>query len=295
LLSPAVLLVKHLSLRNANPNSNYNAVVGSLYSQHSGQLRSKSFTSDSRYRTTLAQLHTYTSFDDSTAGPEARRQQELHFRSSRSKCFVQLKHGAPTKPPRSPRIKLPRYTNRRRARTPQTPPTRHCTQMHDTNSISRISADLVPNLKPRRSPSPSRAHDRPSGSRHRHHHRNHHRDSSSPSLLSGSDSATPPRSAKKYRRRRSDAEPDHTFRGRARKFSRSRSRIAEGQGEDQEEEYQEKRRKRSPPPSRHRSESAVDARRQRSLPNTYGNKGKRGGDGGELGDGRDEERAVAIA
>ncbi|KAF2648857.1 hypothetical protein K491DRAFT_227526 [Lophiostoma macrostomum CBS 122681] len=148
---------------------------------------------------------------------------------------------------------------------------------------------------PRRSPSPSRGHDRPSGSRHRHHHRNHRRESSSPSLLSGSDSATPPRSAKKYRRRRSDAEPDHTFRGRARNISRSRSPIVEGHGEDEEEEaYQEKRRKRSPPPSRHRSESALDARRQRSLPNTY-MKGKRGGEGAEPGYGQDEERLVAVA
>lgn len=147
---------------------------------------------------------------------------------------------------------------------------------------------------PRRSPSPSRAHDRPSGSRHRHHHRNLHRESSSSSLMSGSDSATPPRAAKKYRRRRSDAEPDHTFRGRARNFSRSKSPIDEGQDEEHEEAYQEKRKKRSPPPSRHRSESAVDARRQRSLPNLY-KKGQRGREGGNSGGRGEEERPVAVA
>lgn len=123
----------------------------------------------------------------------------------------------------------------------------------------RLKRRRVPSHSPLRAPSPSRGHDRDSGSRHRHHYRKHHRASSSSSI-------SPPPFAKKNRRR-SDAEPDHTLRGRARNRSRSRNRtrspIPEG------DEGERSHRKRSPPPSRHRSESAVHARRRRSLPNLY--------------------------
>lgn len=72
----------------------------------------------------------------------------------------------------------------------------------------------------------------------------------------------------KKNRRRSDAEPDHTLRGRAR---RSRSPIIEGE----EREV----RKRSQPPSRHRVRGEEDGdegalRRQRSFPNLYREAGK---------------------
>ncbi|KAF2002211.1 hypothetical protein P154DRAFT_574161 [Amniculicola lignicola CBS 123094] len=118
---------------------------------------------------------------------------------------------------------------------------------------------------PPRAKSPSRGHERDSGSRYRRHYRKHHRRSSSSSR-----SITPPPSAKKSRRR-SDAELDHNQRGRARQRSRSRTGSPIFESDSAEEEFGVRRggRKRSPPPSRHRSESAVDARRQRSLPNLY--------------------------
>jgi hypothetical protein len=75
-------------------------------------------------------------------------------------------------------------------------------------------------------------------------------------------------------RRRSDAEPDHNFRGRARKRSRTRSPIVED--EDVDDVAGRAQRKRSQPPSRHRNdkkggeqESWSAVRRQRSLPNIY--------------------------
>ncbi|KAF1945064.1 hypothetical protein EJ02DRAFT_451901 [Clathrospora elynae] len=123
---------------------------------------------------------------------------------------------------------------------------------------------------PRRASSPSRGHDRNSASRYQSHHRNHHRPSSSLSSVS------PPTSAQKKSRRRSDAEPDHTFRGRARNRSgsrgRSRSPILEGDdGAAEGEEEARKYRKRSAPPSRGRdgSEAGGEVRRQRSYPNMY--------------------------
>jgi hypothetical protein len=78
----------------------------------------------------------------------------------------------------------------------------------------------------------------------------------------------------KKTRRRSDAEPDHTFRGRARNRSRTRSPILEGEdiavGSDGEKR---RYRKRSQPPSRHRvdggGQSGSGIRRQRSYPNLY--------------------------
>ncbi|KAF2475702.1 uncharacterized protein BDR25DRAFT_300710 [Lindgomyces ingoldianus] len=126
-----------------------------------------------------------------------------------------------------------------------------------------------------RSPSPSRGHYRDSGSRHRRlhdHYRKHHRQSSSSSI-----SISPPLSSRKIRRR-SDAELDHTLRGRARKRSRTRSPIVEN-----EEEALEPRshRKRSPPPSRHRPAGGraegSGVRRQRSLPNIYREERSNGG------------------
>ena len=78
-------------------------------------------------------------------------------------------------------------------------------------------------------------------------------------------------------RRRSDAEPDHTFRGRARNRSgsrgRTRSLILEDEDVCPESEEDVKRyRKRSAPPSRHRLDGADDGgelRRLRSYPNLY--------------------------
>jgi hypothetical protein len=117
---------------------------------------------------------------------------------------------------------------------------------------------------PRRASSPSRGHDRRSGSRYREHHRKHHRPSSPTSSIS------PPTVVQKKTRRRSDAEPDHTFRGRARNRSRTRSPIVEGENVgvgsgDDERRY----RKRSQPPSRHGEEGRGEIRRQRSYPNLY--------------------------
>jgi hypothetical protein len=93
-----------------------------------------------------------------------------------------------------------------------------------------------------------------------------------PSTSSTSSSPEPPRYTKKTRRR-SDAEPDHTLRGRARDTRPI-------------EEKRERERSRSRPPSRHRSESANDSegrvRRQRSLPNIYhGDKRRRDSMAGE--------------
>jgi hypothetical protein len=124
---------------------------------------------------------------------------------------------------------------------------------------------------PRRASSPSRGHDRNSGSRYREHHRKHHRPSSPTSSVS------PPTSAQKKTRRRSDAEPDHTFRGRARNRSSSRGRtrspLLEADDACVESEDDVKRfRKRSAPPSRHRVDGADkggEVRRQRSYPNLY--------------------------
>ncbi|KAF1832683.1 hypothetical protein BDW02DRAFT_570775 [Decorospora gaudefroyi] len=124
---------------------------------------------------------------------------------------------------------------------------------------------------PRRASSPSRGHERNSGSRYREHHRKHHRPSSPGSSIS------PPKSIEKKMRRRSDAEPDHTFRGRARNRSSSRGRtrspILEGEdvavGSDEEVT---RYRKRSAPPSRHRADDGrkdEGVRRQRSYPNLY--------------------------
>ena len=94
------------------------------------------------------------------------------------------------------------------------------------------------------------------------------------STSSTSSSPSPLRSTKKTRRR-SDAEPDHTLRGRARDTRPI-------------EEKRERERSRSRPPSRHRSESesAGDGegrvRRQRSLPNIYhADKGRRDSMAGE--------------
>ncbi|ORY03660.1 hypothetical protein BCR34DRAFT_573356 [Clohesyomyces aquaticus] len=163
----------------------------------------------------------------------------------------------------------------------------------DTNSTSRgrHKRRRLASHSPPRSASPSRGHNRASGSRHRRHARAHHRpDSLSPS----SSSMTPPHSlsplAKKKTkiRRRSDAEPDHNFRGRARKRSRTRSPI--------EEEGSWGHRKRSPPPSRHRYGQREDGkgsgstvRRQRSLPNLYRGEEESVRAGGEAGSGLMEE------
>lgn len=130
----------------------------------------------------------------------------------------------------------------------------------------RLKRRRMSSHSPPRAASPSRGHDRDSGSRHRHHHRHHHRESESASM-------TPPAASKKQRRR-SDAEPDHTFRGRVRNRSGSRERTGSPIFEDDDTSEEEVRglRKRAPPPSRPRAEPEQDEtelRRQRSYPNLY--------------------------
>lgn len=120
---------------------------------------------------------------------------------------------------------------------------------------------------PRRASSPSRGHDRTSGSRYRHHHRKHHRPASPASSVS------PSSLAQKKHRRRSDAEPDHTFRGRVRNRSATLEEDGDGDLTRDREKLKEgiRGRKRSMPPSRKR-EDEVDGegvRRQRSYPNLY--------------------------
>ena len=126
---------------------------------------------------------------------------------------------------------------------------------------------------PCRATSPSRGHDRNSGSRYREHYRKHHRPSSYTS------SASPPTTTQniKTRRRRSDAEPDHTLRGRVRNRSCSKGEHSgpipeeEAVMEDSEEDVR-RYRKRSAPPSRPRADGAdegAEIRRQRSYPNLY--------------------------
>jgi hypothetical protein len=145
---------------------------------------------------------------------------------------------------------------------------------------------------PRRASSPSRGHDRNSGSRYREHHRKHHRPSSPTSSVS------PPTSAQKKTRRRSDAEPDHTFRGRARNRSgsrgRTRSPILEGEDACVESEDDIRRfRKRSAPPSRHRvdgSDEGGEVRRQRSYPNLYKEDRR---DSKDEGEGKTREAGIA--
>ncbi|OAL03280.1 hypothetical protein IQ06DRAFT_291103 [Phaeosphaeriaceae sp. SRC1lsM3a] len=128
----------------------------------------------------------------------------------------------------------------------------------------RLKRRRQTSLSPRRASSPSRGHDRNSGSRYREHHRKHHRPSSPPSSIS------PPTVIQKKQRRRSDAEPDHTFRGRARNRSGSRGRTRSPilEGEDDEQESARTLRRRSQPPSRHKmideDDESAELRRQRS-------------------------------
>lgn len=148
--------------------------------------------------------------------------------------------------------------------TPTSDTSTPTTKPPETLQRGRLKRRRLSSHTPPRDPSPSRGHDRASGSRHRHHYRNHERASSSPFV----DVQTPPLA--KRNRRRSDAEPDHTFRGRARlrSLSRSRSPLLEGEGEGGRQE-----RKRSQPPSRGRvgiDRDEGDAlRRMRSYPNLY--------------------------
>lgn len=135
----------------------------------------------------------------------------------------------------------------------------------------RLKRRRMSSHSPRRASSPSRGHDRKSGSRYRRHHRKHRRPSSPLSSIS------PPTTEQKKSRRRSDAEPDHTFRGRARNRSGSRRQTKspiseiEALGIESEED-RKKMRKRSQPRSRHRVDGPEDddvIRRQRSYPNLY--------------------------
>jgi len=127
----------------------------------------------------------------------------------------------------------------------------------------RLKRRRQPSVSPRRASSPSRGHERTSGSRYREHHRKHHRASSPSSSIS------PPTIAQKKTRRRSDAEPDHTFRGRARNRSGSRRRTRSPilEGDDDREEFLRTFRRRSQPPSRHKideEDEGAELRRQRS-------------------------------
>lgn len=142
---------------------------------------------------------------------------------------------------------------------------------HDAEERGRLKRRRPSSHSPRRASSPSRGHDRNSGSRYREHHRKHHRPSSPASSIS------PPNQAQKKTRRRSDAEPDHTFRGRARNRSGSRKRTSLPILEDGdldgdvavESEEERTPRKRSQPPSRPRAEDEKETmmRRGRSYPN----------------------------
>jgi len=135
----------------------------------------------------------------------------------------------------------------------------------------RLKRRRLSSHSPRRASSPSRGHDRRSGSRYRQHHRKHHRPSSPTSSIS------PPTFTQKKARRRSDAEPDHTFRGRARNRSLSRGKDRRPIFEDDDASVEsaddmKRFRKRSAPPSRPRGdglEESEEIRRQRSYPNLY--------------------------
>jgi hypothetical protein len=163
---------------------------------------------------------------------------------------------------------------------PEDSPTPIVTALGDIETPrGRLKRRRVFSHSPPRASSPSRGHDRDSGSRHRHHHRKHHRGSSSRSLQQ---SSSPSRcGTTKKNRRRSDAEPDHTLRGRARNRSGSRSRSPILEGQDEETSFV-RRLRRSQPPSRKRAgdlepvrfdQDRGDVRRQRSFPNLYGDVG----------------------
>jgi hypothetical protein len=147
---------------------------------------------------------------------------------------------------------------------------------------------------PRRASSPSRGHDRISGSRYREHHRKHHRPSSPSSSIS------PPTAALKKTRRRSDAEPDHTFRGRMRNRSSSRGRTRSPilEGEDDDQQGLRAVRKRSQPPSRHQraeGEEGNELRRQRSYHKLHGEDGRHfKGKDAELMDGSRAHRVTRV-
>lgn len=160
---------------------------------------------------------------------------------------------------------------------PGVPALPHITSMENTlpaaveleaEERGRLKRRRQSSVSPRRASSPSRGHDRTSGSRYRQHYRKHHRPSSPAS------SASPTTAAQKKTRRRSDAEPDHTFRGRARNRSRSSGRARSPRSEDADKEGEEVRtlRKRIQPPSRHRideEDEGAELRRQRSHVNVH--------------------------
>lgn len=97
---------------------------------------------------------------------------------------------------------------------------------------------------------------------------------------------SPPTIAQKKTRRRSDAEPDHTFRGRMRNRSGSRGRTESSATEDEAVKLgtlRAPRRRRSQPPSRHAIEEedeGVELRRQRSYHNMF-KEGRRDSKGDE--------------
>jgi hypothetical protein len=127
---------------------------------------------------------------------------------------------------------------------------------------------------PPRAKSPSRGHDRESGSRYRHHYRKHRRAHSLLRSTTGSITPQTPQTPadiaamSENRRRRSDVQLDHTLRGRTRDRSPTTESDTDGKVSGK---GQGSRRKRSQPPSRHQSSRATteEVRRQRSLPNIY--------------------------
>ncbi|KAL5119457.1 hypothetical protein ACEQ8H_002727 [Pleosporales sp. CAS-2024a] len=131
-------------------------------------------------------------------------------------------------------------------------------------------------LSRRRASSPSRGHERKSGSRYREEDRKHGRPSAPRTSVS------PPKALplQTKARRRSDAEPDHTFRGRPRNRSSSSGRtgspILDAADDDDNEDDAARRRhfrRRSPPPSRHKvdgeDEEGRALRRERSYHKGY--------------------------
>lgn len=181
-------------------------------------------------------------------------------------------HLAPSTPSAIPELKDAAIL---RAPTPEEPESETLEAENEDGPRGRLKRRRQSTHSPPRATSPSRGHDRASGSRHRHHYRKHQRamSLSTTSSITPRSSATPPLSTLQNRRS-SDAHMDHTLRGRVRERSwearRTRSPVLEG---EEESTQNQRERKRSPPPSRHRSASQVDGRRQRSLPNIYQERG----------------------
>jgi hypothetical protein len=190
---------------------------------------------------------------------------------------------------KSPGATVPRHTGDEDKKSPKT-----AESEAEAEERGRLKRRRQYSHSPRRASSPSRGHDRVSGSRYREHHRKHHRPSSPSSSIS------PPAAALKKTRRRSDAEPDHTFRGRMRNRSSSRGRTRSPilEGEDDAQQGLRAVRKRSQPPSRHQRDEAGEEnelRRQRSYHKLHNEdrRSLKGGDA-ELMDGTRAHRVTRV-